>query len=923
MSTGFPNEARELAAVAERARPQPLSALEMIVHVAAQACGTEAAALYFTEPRLRWLSASSGLDKNRSRTEVESLLLDLAFDDEFLFNRADDCPAFPLVPLVGGGSVIESCAATLIPARGTASLGMMFVLDHRPDRLTGECLPRLREMATIAGILVDGWLSGGWDGSDARLSELRYNELFDNAAEFVFIQNLVGELTEVNRAGEQLLGYRREDLVGRLTSDFVAEEHESAVRMMALEQFGGGCPRLHEVRFISRQGKEIPLEVTSHLLFKGGRPVGVMGFAREPDREPTTATGDLDGPQPPASLAKVSEAIEILRQLNETVYDQLNRVFSDHLHAGCRILGVEIGMIGEFENGQVQIRAASAHADAPHIGKTLTVKGTRLGASVRFRKTRKYSTNKPRSHQAIHLPGVAGFFVSIPIILGGRLWGLAAFASREPMPDVTDQQIAAAELVARSLAQKLVESVLSRREQVSRDRKKVLDADRDRVTGLPSAKSIRHTFEESMEFARRGHGQIAAVLIDLDRFRRYNDALGYGIGDRLLRRVGDRLRRCLGRGGVVGHIDADRYMCILHRLEDQSEANRKARRMLAAIRRPFSVAGMELFVTASLGVSVYPKDGDAASSLLWNAEAALHQAKADGRNRLAFYAPQRKPVGVRVREIAQALRQAVERDEFDLRFQPQVDMESNLRRMEVLLSWHHDRLGRVPPEQFIPIAEETGLIVPIGAWVLRRACRQGAAWRRRGLPQVKLAVNVSAHQFAQADFPDLVASALADGALPPSLLELEITESVVMRDIHQSAKVMTELQTLGVEIAIDDFGTGYSSLSYLRRLPANALKIDRSFLEDSDSATSTRALIETIVRLAHGLGLSVVGEGVETPEQFDLLRKAGCDRAQGHLFGCPLSTRKATRLLRDSHASGSNRRRTRLSRAKGTAAQSE
>jgi EAL domain-containing protein (putative c-di-GMP-specific phosphodiesterase class I) len=247
--------------------------------------------------------------------------------------------------------------------------------------------------------------------------------------------------------------------------------------------------------------------------------------------------------------------------------------------------------------------------------------------------------------------------------------------------------------------------------------------------------------------------------------------------------------------------------------------------------------------------------------------------------------------------MEEALQGALERGEFHLRFQPEFEIKGSLAALEVLLSWRHPRLGRVPAEQFIHLAEDTGLIIPIGAWVLQQACRQSVSWQRRGAPAVKLAVNVSPLQVAQADFVDLVAGALSDTGLPASLLELEVTESALMMDIRQSAKMMARVRRLGVGFSIDDFGTGYSSLSYLRRLPATTLKIDRSFLEDLGSTNSSLNLVETIVRLAHGLGLSVVGEGVETREQFELLRLTGCDRVQGHLFGQPLTAADARRLL--------------------------
>jgi len=902
MTSGFLGEAGELAVGGEIAGTQPLSALESIVQSAVRACGADAAVLSFTNRKLRWLSTSRGLDESRTCQEMAACLPGLATEGEFLFNRSAIGSEYPPIRLHAGGREIQSAAGTLVPSRWGKTCGMMFALDHRADRMTRAHVEILRDLAAVAGAIVDGWLYGDWNTSAG--AEHRYHELFENTRDVIFLQNLTGELTAINRTAERLLGYRREELVGKMLSEIVVPEQADVVHLMALEQFGGGGPQTHSVRFLSKQNGITELDVTPNLLFEQGKPVGMMGFARE------SRAMAGEGPRKPApdEVGRASSAVKHLYYLNNAAYGEMSALFDDHLRAGCEILGVEIGMIGELQNGELSIRARTRHSEAPPVGTALKVNGSRFSASVRLRKARTYRSSIPRRRQPIYRPGAAGFFVSIPLVTGDRVWGVFAFASREPLQEVNNHLVSAMELVARCLGQKLAETEVSTTDvRRSATRSAEHSATRDSVTGLANSRVIRRRLEESVEIARTTGAQFAVVLVDLDHFKRYNDALGYSVGDRLLCRAGERLRKCLGNSASVGHMDADRYLCVLHHLEDQSEANRIVRRMLAEIRRPFSVMGMDLFATASFGISVYPKDGEAAASLLWNAETALHQAKADGRDRLAFFTPQHRPAGLQVQEIADGLLDAIANNEFELRFQPQIDMDGRLRGLETLLTWHHARLGRVPAEEFIPVAEETGLIVPIGAWVIRQACRRGSAWRRRGLAPVKLAVNVSALQFAQADFTDIVAEALTDTAMPASLLELEVTESAVMRDIHQSAKVMAALQKLGVEIAIDDFGTGYSSLSYLRQLPANALKIDRSFLEDSDSPMSTRALIETIVGLAHDLGLSVVGEGVETPEQFDLLRRAGCDRAQGHLFGHPLSSRKAAQLLREAKHAGTYR----------------
>jgi EAL domain-containing protein (putative c-di-GMP-specific phosphodiesterase class I) len=287
-------------------------------------------------------------------------------------------------------------------------------------------------------------------------------------------------------------------------------------------------------------------------------------------------------------------------------------------------------------------------------------------------------------------------------------------------------------------------------------------------------------------------------------------------------------------------------------------------------------------------VSFYPKDGKDAAILLRNADTAMYVAKNSGKNDLYCFSGEGTETALERLELENYLRRALEYNELKVYHQPQVDLNGKLSAVEVLLAWEHPKLGRVSPAQFIPIAEESGMIISIGAWVLRQACRQAVAWQEAGHAPIRFAVNVSAIQFGQSSFVESVAQTLAETGLQPDCLELELTESLVMRDMEQSSKRMTELRELGVKIAIDDFGTGYSSLSYLSRLPADILKIDQSFLQDIGVGSGGSQLFETIVSLAHSMGLSVTAEGVETQEQLQLVRQAGCDRVQGHLFGGPL-----------------------------------
>ena len=406
--------------------------------------------------------------------------------------------------------------------------------------------------------------------------------------------------------------------------------------------------------------------------------------------------------------------------------------------------------------------------------------------------------------------------------------------------------------------------------------------------GLPNRLLLHDRLEQCLARAQRGNTSFAVLQIDLDRFKLINDSLGHAAGDQLLQAVGDRLKSRVRQTDTLARVGGDEFMLLLTDLKKPERGSEVAEDLLAALRKPFDIQGREIFVGSSIGIAIYPQDSTDPHTLTKMADAAMYRAKTTGKNRWHRFAPEMEPLENRL-QLDSDLHRALDRKELEIFYQPLFNTaEGSLASMEALLRWRHPRLGLVPPAQFIPIAEESGLIVQIGSWVLREACYQLRKWQRSGSDACKVSVNVSAVQFAREDFVVLVRSILAETCLQPDSLELELTESVVMQDLLLSSRKMAELRALGVSIAIDDFGTGYSALSYLQQLPIDYLKIDRTFVHEISGGANPRRLVQAIVTMAHALGINVTAEGVETEQQLATLRQLGCDQVQGYLLGRPL-----------------------------------
>jgi diguanylate cyclase (GGDEF)-like protein len=424
-------------------------------------------------------------------------------------------------------------------------------------------------------------------------------------------------------------------------------------------------------------------------------------------------------------------------------------------------------------------------------------------------------------------------------------------------------------------------------------------ATHDEMTGLHNRAMFSELLEHAIEAARRRSRRCAVLFIDLDRFKIVNDSLGHVAGDELIVEMANRLRDCVRKSDVVARLGGDEFVILLEELETESSAEDAAKKILSALLIPVEIQNQECRVTASIGIAHFPDHANDAATLMKHADMAMYLAKEEGKNNYQLYSVDRSPMSVERLALETHLANALENGEFKVLYQPKVDISSGLvNGVEALLRWWNPVLGTVSPAQFIPVAEDTGLIVPIGKWVLKRACEQNVAWQQTGLPGITMAVNLSPRQFADGALLSDISEVLSQTGMSPEFLELEITESMIMHNVDRAARLLEAIKSLGIKLAIDDFGTGYSSLSQLKRFPIDTLKIDRSFVRDIPENSEDMAITEAIISLGKTLGVSVIAEGVESTNQLAFLEKRACDSMQGYLFSKPCTPDALINVLR-------------------------
>jgi diguanylate cyclase (GGDEF)-like protein/PAS domain S-box-containing protein len=666
---------------------------------------------------------------------------------------------------------------------------------------------------------------------EVRKSEERYRELFENANDLIYTHDLEGRITSMNVACERLTGYKREEVLGRVISDFVVPEHrERGQEALARKIRGEAAHTFYELDLLSRGGERVPVEVNTRLIYENGRPAGVQGIGRD--------------------ISERRESEARFRLLFERNLAGVYRTTTDGRILDCneacaRIFGY--GSPAELLGSD----AADFYFDDRERDRVVQMLGDQRSISNLELRLRR------RDGTAIWV------LENVTLLESGVMEGTII--------DITD----------RKLAQEQME----------------YQAYHDALTALPNRLLFRDRITVAQAHARRHGTGLAVMFLDLDQFKLVNDTLGHTVGDRLLQVIAERLVNCVRAQDTVGRMGGDEFTILLTDLHDRRGASGVAQKILDAVRNPVRVDEHELFVTTSIGIAVGPDDGDDAETLLKNADRAMYRAKEVGRDNYQYATPAWLDGTDARLALERDLRHALDRNELVVHYQPMIEIATGrVVGAEALVRWNHPENGLMPPEDFIRVAEETHLIVPLGAWVLRAACAQMKAWHDAGHAWLRVAVNLSPRQFQDRALIGTVERVLAETGFPAPYLDLEITESTAMHNAELSLAILKRLKEMGIRISIDDFGTGYSSLSYLKRFPIDTVKIDQDFVRDLTSGDE--AIITAVISMARALNLRVIAEGVETEAQLDFLRREKCAEMQGFLYSQPLPAAEFERALR-------------------------
>ena len=703
---------------------------------------------------------------------------------------------------------------------------------------------------------------------EAHLAQMegRYRGLLEAAPDAMVVVDEDGEIVLVNLQTEKQFGYRRDELLGQKITNIIpvgfaerliADSTRSAAEALA-QQIGTGI----ELTARRKDGSAFPVEI---MLSPLENDEGILVTAAIRDISVRKAAevylAQMEG-RYRGLLEAAPDAMVVVNENGEIVLLNL-QAEKQFGYRRDELLGQKITNIIPVGFAE-RLIADSTRSAAEALAQ-------QIGTGIELTARRKDGSAFPVEIMLSPLDSPEGILVTAAI------------------RDISTRK--AAEALALSMALEKIHS-----------------AEHDRLTGLPNRLLLNDRIDQAIVRAEHHANKVAVLCLDVDGFKHINDSLGRPIGDKLLQSIAERLLGCVRTSDTVSRQGGDEFVVLLSEVEQDEGTAVLARRMLQQVARPHTINGQDLHITASIGVSVYPDDGMNAETLAKNAETAMYQAKEKSRQGYQFFKPAMNERAAERQSIEEDLYRALERRELVLHYQPKVGLSSRrITGAEALIRWNHPTRGLVPPGQFIPVAEECGLIQPIGAWVLREACRQARAWADAGLPALTMAVNISAMEFREDTFLDGVFATLAETGLDPHLLELELTESVLVKQAESAASILRAVREKGVQVAIDDFGTGYSSLSYLRKFPVDALKIDQSFVRQISSGGDDTIIVTAIIALARSLKLRVVAEGVETAEELAFLGERQCDEVQGYYFSRPLPPDQFAMLLKTGIAERAGR----------------